>query len=230
MALYNDSAAVISTVIQYPDVTECTSSYQLNHRDCTSEWLLTKIKTEFAFATTAPAHGNGESEGVKGLIRNGFEPISAMNNWYPGHNGENRKIVFWWKRLRIGPDVVPCEPQTEDNRYAWLYDYHSPHLQRGGCGFKISEPPLITGQFWRFHTCLRMPKKLSTLRIKWLDRHNFRLFAIGTIADFWTNGWDPNTYSWEQVELPYWKEHGVHTNACEIIKAQVKPASPVKLA
>ena len=231
MGLYDDSYPVeLSTVVQYPDLTECTSSYQFGHTEFTEKFLLSKVKTEFAFLTTSPSthlYAKGH-ETIKGLNKMGFEPISAMNNWYPEHNGETRKMVLWWKRLRSGPDVVPCEPQTQ--RYGCRDNYHVPHLQCSGCGFKVSKPPLITGQFWRFHTLLRMPKKLSVIRTRWMETHNFRLFAIGTMADFWTNGWDPKSYSWEKVELPYWKAHGVNTNAREIVKAQVRPARAVKLA
>jgi hypothetical protein len=241
MALYGsiNVESPIATVVQFPDLTEIVHTSELQHEGRTIENILKVCQTEFAFATTADAYGTQtKSVGTLpyhiGMERLGFSPISAMNNWYPLHSGNYRRMILWWKRLRTGPDVVPIRPSPA--HYGPFGDspgeWHCKYIQFSGCGFKIADSVCSTAHFWRFHTLMRMPLQPNRRQLLWLERYNFKNFAIGSMATFWANGWDAASYSWERVEKPYWEAKGVTLDAYKIIRGKPKsgPESPNKVA
>ena len=186
-------------IVQFPDLTEFPCSSELAR--------VNSVQTEFAFYLGALV--DESYNGIKDATRFGFTAISRMNNWWPTHNGENRALTLYWKRCHDrsgGPlEVVVMRMQWPRSR-DFKRDFKSitKHLAASGCGFKIGEPPLKAELFHRFFTLMRMPVKVSPIRVKWLTAHNYRLIDTGKLASYWVNGWDPKTYSIEN-EYRYFK-------------------------
>ena len=135
----------MAVVIQYPDLTEYFYGYETGEHS---------FQTEFAFHLAA-AH----SEYGYRLHERGFKPVSAMNNWWPTHAGESRKLTLWWKKKEeFGP-----APVLKVRRYHWdgfggkKYNTITQHLAGSGCGFKIGELPFRVRLFNRFFTLMRLP-------------------------------------------------------------------------
>ena len=219
--------------VQSPDLTECLSSYNFDHLDMSDEFIQQTIKTEFIFVTTALTSYSNSAACSRGkrLRELGFRAISSMNNWYPSHSGEERQITLWWKRVHTGKDVVAqrCDKYTP---YPYIgantAAYHQPRITQGGCGFKFGTLPLRQGQYWRYHTLLRLPLTLSRLRLHWLETYNFKQIDTGTFASFWANGWDPKTYDFDKVEWPYWESYGIPRDHRTILLKHSFPPTPIK--
>jgi len=188
-------------VIQYPDLTEVLhpSNYS-------------RSETEFIFYLQAPLSNTPYT--LKGK---GFTPVASMNNWWPTHAGEERRLTLWWLKV---PTNAGNEVKAGRNRWGYSsakdkYSQIEKHLAKSGCGLKIGEPPLLSKYFHKFFTLMRMPLDIKPIQQKWLTRHNYRHIDTGAMASYWVNGWEPNKYS---IELEYeffktnqqeWKEHGL---------------------
>lgn len=197
----------MSIYTQYPDLTELGFAYDLNKRN------VDDIKTEFLFYLQGPCSGNMAL--IKGLD---FTEVSCMNNWWPSHRGENRKLTLWWKR---GPK--DHKPQALLSRHNWTYSgggktkwsLIEAHLGGSGCGMMIGEPPLKVSLYHRFFTLMRMPVTTSPIQKRWLTRNNFRLLDEGKIASYWVNGWKPaeydvkKEYEYFKTTKQEWLEHGM---------------------
>ena len=176
--------------VQFPDLTELRGPN-----------IYEKPKTEFVFYLKAIGD-------CKEAERAGMTPISCMNNWWPTHCGEKRKLTLYWMR-NPGSDGTP----QSTNRRKWTYSsYRSTeafakveaHMGATGCGLKIGEPPLKVSLFHKFFTLMRMPVEVKPAQVKWLTRHNYRLIDTGKLASYWVNGWKPEEYSIEK-EFEYFK-------------------------
>jgi hypothetical protein len=221
MPPYHSPVLHLNRVVQYPDLTELISSSNFADDRLTAEVVQSKVTTEFAFATTVNRTGKWtEGLGILGLIRNGFEPISAMKNWYGVHQRDRWPIVFWWKRIHTGPDVAL---QTANR--TWWCSESALGLHASGCGFKIAEPPLLSERYHQYFTLLRMPKKVGGIQIKWMADHNYRMIALGTHANFWLNGWDPKAWSYMR-EIEYFDAYGEAKND----KVEAKSANQAVVA
>lgn len=199
----------MTTVIQFPDLTEIDYA-----KDMTQE-SIKQIKTEFIFHLAAPYY-----EGIN-KTKFGFKAVSCMNNWWPSHAGENRKLTLWWMRspgFLEGPQIADRKVWPSyclaDRKYGKIVKW----LSHTGCGLKIGEPPftvkLFDTQFNRFFTLLRMPLIVSPLKQRFLASRNYRHLDTGKLASYWINGWEPEKYDVEE-EYKYfkttraeWAEHG----------------------
>lgn len=213
----------LNTVVQYPDLTECTSSSDFGNGGITFDRLHNTIHTEFAFATTVH-HSTYINSNVIGLQNMGFTAVSAMKNWHPAHNGAEYCLHFWWKRIHTGADVL----KQPTHRTYWGANHleNSTNLKKylgaSGCGFKLGEPPLLRTQFFQFFTCLRMPLEPTKIQAAWLKGHNFRLVANGKWASFWINGWDPKAWTIEN-EHKYFSDRGFSLHSHEAGHLKRKP-------
>lgn len=169
-------------VPQFQDLTEIPGGYIVG---------IKRLQTEFAFAVAAPG------QNFKDLSDYGFKHLADMNNWWPTHAGENRKLEFWW----LKQDAANLEKAPM--RRGWCYYEHGSseeaalkrQLASSGCGFKLAQPPISKKEHYRFFTLLRMPIVVSPLRLKLLKEMNYRHIDTGKLASYWLNGWDPKEYS-----------------------------------
>jgi hypothetical protein len=210
---------------QFSDLTEV---YTTSLRDYTEANLHDMVQTEFLFGTTTKWQNSH-----KFCKQLGFKAVSCMNNWWPTHDGDNRTMTLWWKRLREKQDA-PLEPQPcHWGMNAEKYGIHERHTQASGCGFKIAEPPLRRNLFFRYHTLLRLPIDPNRIRRKWLEKHHFWLLEVGSFASFWVNGWKPEEYDWLTVEVPFWKQRGISLDATKsiaVVEAPLGGLNPGELA
>ena len=226
MPPYISPFSSLSIAKQYPDLTELVSSIHFADDRITPEVVQKLIATEFAFATTVNHDGSWtDGPGIAGLIRNGFEPLSCMKNWFDSHSDDKWGIVFWWKRIHAF-DVRPQQAE----RAHWGIAPNDLHLS--GCGFKIGEPPLLSERFFRYFSLLRMPLDTSKVQLRWLETHNYRMIAMGQFANYWVNGWDPKVWTYEK-EIEYFQSRKVsidaRTKVIEPPEAQVEAAGQVNV-
>jgi hypothetical protein len=153
---------------------------------------LKAIKTEFTFAVAAP------SQNIGYLIKEGFNHLSSMNNWWPSHCGQNRELKFLWLKkegiLNLAKAPLRSSWGFGDERKE---KYLSDQLAKGGCGFKLAIPPIASKDHYRYFTLMRLPVRVSSLRQKLLAKLNYRLIDTGKLASYWVNGWEPKVYSHE---------------------------------
>lgn len=177
---------------QYPDLTEI-GCYEVLHTNFQKE-----IDTEFVFYLRAIG-----SAGYATPENYGFKLVSSMNNWWPSHYGEERRLDLFWMKLPEKPDFSAREVY----RVKWSYgracntNYlkaHEKHMAKSGCGLKIGEPPFKATLFHRFFTLMRLPVELKPSQTKWLKLHNYRFLDSGKEAQYWVNGWPPEEYSMEK--------------------------------
>ena len=158
--------------------------------------------------------GSSREQFIRSL---GFVSISSMANWSSYHNPTHSKLTFWWLRLR---ERYPTAEKM------WLTTYpvqrtswcSSKDLAKGGCGYKLGEPPLSRAKFYRFFTMLRMPPIVGPQHLKKLVDWNYRMFDSSPEASFWINGWDPDVWDWDKVEKPFWEERKVSLVSTQPIK------------
>lgn len=192
----------MSNVVQYSDLTEIK---HLGHpsRIVEHRGYLSTITTEFFFYLLAPG---SFPESAKAL---GLRPVAAMNNWWPSHCTQARKLVLYWGR---NPQYVRGKEPPLPKRLAWC---DMRYLAASGCGFKIGEPPMRTKLFDRYFTLMRMPRIVLKTQEKWLAKHNYKHLDTGDMASYYINGWDPDTYN-KDLEFKHfgltedeWKVKGV---------------------
>lgn len=224
--MYQSPVPYLNGTTQWPDVTELIRSSEFKDERVTCDFITQKVTTEFAYATTANRTGKWtEGPGIAGLHRCGFEPISAMKNWYSVHSADRWPIIFWWKRIHTGPDVV----ERPAFRTYWCGD-SAQQLHHSGCGFRMGMEPLTRAKYLRYFSLLRMPLEVSKQRQRWLKNQNYRMIAKGTFATFWINGWDPKSWTVKR-EWAFFKSRKVsidaHEKVFEYKKRQAKPTGPV---
>ena len=135
------------------------------------------LPTQFIFATSAIYSR------VEPLRRLEFTPLAKMTNCNPNHRGEERNIIFWWKRL-LDVQTKPINPKP-----IHYENYGKPveNLSAGCCGFKILQSRLPLTPYF---SLIRMPLALKKTDLTRLKKHGYRLIDTGSFATFWLNG-DP---------------------------------------
>lgn len=175
-------------VPQFQDLTEgtglgCHENPQLKKQ-------LKELKTEFVFGVSAVGQ-SGEY-----LKQYGFKHLATMNNWWPTHAGENRRMDFYWLKQEDAPNL-PKVPERKTWGYNSQYKSLSEQLASGGCGFKLGEAPICMKEHYRYFTLMRLPVKVSPLRQVLLAKMNYKLIDTGKLASYWLNGWNPEKYTYE---------------------------------
>jgi hypothetical protein len=203
----NEGGWELSNVrIQYPDLTEVLNL------DFTRGVF--PAKTEFVFSLKALNKPGDVTD--RQAEREGFKLVSSMNNWWPTHAGQTRRLNLYWHRAK---EPVILDP-FKANRTRWhfgggKYAKIQRHLAASGCGFKIGLPPFKVELFDRFFTLMRLPLKLHPARKKWLEAHNYRFLDSGSIAQYWINGWPPEEWTAEKEYAHFnttkeeWGLHGM---------------------
>ena len=174
-------------ITQFPDLTEFEWAAQLEQ----------DFKTQFAFYLESPCSGYNPKNF-------GFTALSCMNNWWPGHGGEERQLTLWWKKQEQFKKRPARRKKWEYNNCD-EYAFHLKDMAASGCGLKIGVPPFASTfnfkqRFHRFFTLMRMPVEATPAQIRLLEKYNFRLIDIGKIASYWVNGWKPDRYD---IDIEY---------------------------
>jgi hypothetical protein len=153
---------------------------------------LNEIKTEFAFHLSASQANNFDA------TKAGMQAVSVMNNWWPTHNGEERKLTLYWAKLKDKPNIQEVVEPRRWNFGEYKFMSIQKELAGSGCGFKLIEPPIVRARHWMYFTLVRLPLQINKVRERLLKALNYRHLDTGTMAQYWINGWDPKTYSIEK--------------------------------
>lgn len=151
------------------------------------------LKTEFAFAVTAPSNAATYGGGYEALKVFKYKPLASKNNWYYGHNGEHRKLTFWWKKFPDAENVKAPPGGFLVGGYGG-----SRKLTASGCGFKVGSLPLHKDEYFKFFTLLRLPVCPTNLQARWLKMYQFNRIDEGKLSSYYLNGYDPEKWTWEQ--------------------------------
>ena len=203
--------------IQYPDITEILHIYHYNGLAFEDK----EVKTEFLFWLQAPGGGESEAEAAFASRKLGLTKVASMNNWWPSHCGQERRLNLWWRHF-------PNKPNTEHDhkltRWCFGEGEYNPKfmdepnnkstqiicqsLAGSGCGFKLINDKFLKDanykcdmrgrSFYRFFTLIRMPLKLNGMQKQFMEEYHYRLLDTGKLATYWVNGWKPEEYSMEK--------------------------------
>ena len=199
--------------VQYPDITEiaylkgCGDAVAFGEKD---------VKTEFMFWLQACDDGKKVPE-ADSL---GLKRVSSMNNWWPSHCGQERKLTLWWRHL---PGKKNVDKPGALRRWCSRGNYHANFMNQeyapngvvtdiicqslagSGCGFKLIDKTFLKDcdykcdlrarSFYRFFTLIRMPLELNKKEAKFMEDYNYRLLDTGKLATYWVNGWPSEKYS-----------------------------------
>lgn len=151
------------------------------------------LKTEFAFAVSAPSNAATYGGGHGALNAFKYKPLASKNNWYYGHTGEQRKLTFWWKKFPDAENVKAPPGGFQVSGYGG-----SGKLTASGCGFKVGSLPLRKVEYFKFFTLLRLPVCPTNLQTRWLKMYKFNRIDEGKLSSYYLNGYDPEKWTWEQ--------------------------------
>jgi hypothetical protein len=166
------------------------------------------------------------------LKKRGFTKLACMNNWWPSHYYDMRQLSFWWKvnetpkpieKIKVNPRFYMNGHYEAGGEGQSEYKYPKglcEGVRASGCGFKVSEPPLIKDRFIRYFTLLRLPLAITPAKKRTLTMWNFKHIATGKLAQFWLNGFAPETYT-KLDELKFFLDKGVNIDAQKLPSTEV---------
>lgn len=177
--------------IQFQEDGYCDNKYTLLNL----ETITKKATTEFIFGCASPGTH------YQPLLKQGWKEISCMGNWWPAHKGDTRRLTLLWKKNENFKNlpVLPARQHWCLNHYGKKHTNYiiTKDLAASGCGFKLISRMPEKRLHWRYFTLARLPRKVSEAKIAQLTTLGYRKFDEGTMASYWVNGQDPQTFTFQ---------------------------------
>lgn len=179
-----------------------------------------KVQTELAFVHIpeyrADQYLNGlYSPVIAALQKQDWQQVSKTLNWHSHHHGDH-PIVLWMKKFPGKPNVIGplgerkihITPGYKVNGENVVFAF--------GCGGRVTEGFTKKFRLTRHKalTLLRVPQTtvLEGKDYNWLDRRRYRRIHGTPLAQYFVNGWHPDSYS-EEKERAYWEGWEQHAKS-----------------